>query len=147
MKQLLVCFLLLHQISFAQIVINEGCNKNYLTTSDENGDASDWIELHNAGTTQVNLNGYSLSDKLTVPGMWILPNLTIPAGGFQQIFCSQKNRFGSAPFQFGLSEQNYTPQAGWSQHQLVTPFYWDGVSNVMDYTRLFEFAKYKLEPC
>ncbi|MDB4402018.1 Na(+)-translocating NADH-quinone reductase subunit F [Algibacter sp.] len=23
----------------------------------------------------------------------------------------------------------------------------DGVSNVMDYTRLFEFAKYKLEPC
>ncbi len=131
MKQLLVCFLLLHQISFSQVYINEGCNKNFTSSSDENGDASDWIELHNVGTSPLNLNGYALSDKPTVPNMWILPNLSIPAGGFQQIFCSQKNRFGSAPFQYGLSEQNYTPQAGWSQHQLVTPFYWDGISNVV----------------
>jgi hypothetical protein len=131
MKLLLVCFLLLHQISFSQIVINEGCNKNYLSVSDENGDASDWIELYNSGTTPVNLNGYALSDKPTVPNMWIFSNLNIPAGGFIQVFCSQKNRYGSAPFQFGVSEQNFTPQAGWSQHQLVTPFYWDGVSNVV----------------
>ncbi len=131
MKQLLVCFLLLHQISFSQVFINEGCNKNFTSSSDENEDASDWIELHNAGTSAVNLNGYALSDKPTVPNMWILPSLSIPAGGFQQIFCSQKNRFGSVPFQFGLSEQNYTPQAGWSLHQLATPFYWDGISNVV----------------
>jgi hypothetical protein len=131
MKLLLVCFLLLHQISFSQIVINEGCNKNYLSVSDENGDASDWIELYNSGTTSVNLNGYALSDKPTVPNMWIFSNLNIPAGGFIQVFCSQKNRYGSAPFQFGVSEQNFTPQAGWSQHQLITPFYWDGVSNVV----------------
>ena len=131
MKQLLVCFILFHQISFSQVYINEGCNKNFTSSSDENGDASDWIELHNVGTSPLNLNGYALSDKPTVPNMWILPNLSIPAGGFQQIFCSQKNRFGSAPFQYGLSEQNYTPQAGWSQHQLVTPFYWDGISNVV----------------
>jgi len=131
MKQLLVCFLLLHHIGFSQIVINEGCNKNYLSVSDENGDASDWIELYNSGMTPVNLNGYALSDKPTVPNMWIFSNLNIPAGGFTQVFCSQKNRYGSAPFQFGVSEQNFTPQAGWSQHQLVTPFYWDGVSNVV----------------
>lgn len=131
MKQLLVCFLLMHHIAFSQVVINEGCNKNYSSSSDENGDASDWIELYNAGPASVNLNGYALSDKLTNPNMWIFPNLTIPAGGFQQVFCSQKNRFGSAPFQFGLSEQNFTPQVGWSQHQLVTPFYWDGQSNVV----------------
>lgn len=131
MKKLLVCFLLFHQISYSQIFINEGCNKNYASSSDENGDASDWIEIYNAGSTNVNLNGYALSDKLTNPIMWIFPNLTIPAGGFQQVFCSQKNRFGSAPFQFGVSDQNFTPQVGWSQHQLVTPFYWDGVSNVV----------------
>ena len=118
-------------IGYSQIIINEGCNKNYSSSSDENGDASDWIELYNAGTSSVNLNGYALSDKMTNPNMWIFPNLTIPAGGFQQVFCSQKNRFGSAPFQFGVSAQNFTPQVGWSQHQLVTPFYWDGVSNVV----------------
>ena len=121
----------LGNIAFSQVVINEGCNKNYSSSSDENGDASDWIELYNAGPASVNLIGYALSDKLTNPNMWIFPNLSIPAGGFQQVFCSQKNRFGSAPFQFGLSEQNFTPQVGWSQHQLVTPFYWDGQSNVV----------------
>ncbi len=142
MKQLLVCFLLLHQIGFTQVYINEGCNKNFTSSSDENGDASDWIELYNAGTSPLNLNGYALSDKPTVPNMWILPNLIIPSGGFQQIFCSQKNRFGSAPFQFGLSEQNYTPQAGWSQHQLVTPFYWDGISNVVINVCSYNNAQY-----
>ena len=131
MKHLLVCFLFLHHIGFSQITINEGCNKNHLSSSDENGDASDWIELYNAGTTPINLIGYALSDKLTVPTMWVLPSFIVPAGGFQQIFCSQKNRYGSTPFQFGVSEQNFTPQAGWSQHQLDTPFYWDGVSNVV----------------
>ena len=117
---LIFLFLSICYVVDAQITINEGCNKNYLSSSDENGDASDWIELHNSGTTPVNLVGYALSDKLTVPNMWILPNLNIPAGGFQQIYCSQKNRFGSSPFQFGISEQNFTPQAGWSQHQLVS---------------------------
>jgi hypothetical protein len=87
--------------------------------------------LYNAGTSTINLNGFALSDKLTVPNMWVLPNLSIPAGGFQQIFCSQKNRIGSTPFQFGLSEQNYTPQVGWSNHILSAPFYWDGVSNII----------------
>jgi len=98
---------------------------------DENGDASDWIELYNEGGSSVNLQGYALSDKLTNPTMWVFPNLTIPPGGFQQVFCSQKNRYGSAPFQFGVSEQNYSPQVGWTQHVLVTPFYWDGVSNIV----------------
>lgn len=131
MRQLFLFFLLLHYTCFSQVLINEGCNKNYLSSVDENGDASDWIELFNAGTSSVNLNGYSLTDKLTIPNMWIFPNLTIPAGGFQRVFCSQKNRFGSIPFQFGVSEQNFTPQSGWSQHNLTTPFYWDGQSNVV----------------
>jgi hypothetical protein len=143
MKTILVfLFIIVGSCVHSQIVINEGCNKNYLSTSDENGDASDWIELHNAGTSPVNLNGYALSDKPTVPNMWILPNLSIPAGGFQQIFCSQKNRFGSAPFQFGLSQQNFTPQTGWNQHQLVTPFYWDGVSNVVINVCSYNNAQY-----
>ncbi len=98
---------------------------------DENGDASDWIELYNAGGTAANLNGFTLSDKATNPNMWILSNIVIPAGGFKQIYCSQKNRYGSAPFQFGLSQQNFTPQSGWSQHNMTTPFYWDGTSNLI----------------
>ena len=104
MKHLLVCFLVFHQISFAQIFINEGCNKNYLSSSDENGDASDWIELHNSGTSPVNLNGYALSDKATVPNMWILPNLSIPAGDSNKYFVARKIVMGQ--LRFNLDFQN-----------------------------------------
>ena len=139
---LFLLFICLGIFANSQIVINEGCNKNYLSSLDENGDASDWVELFNAGTNAINLNGYALSDKLTVPNMWILPNLTIPPGGFQQIFCSQKNRIGSTPFQFGLSEQNFSPQVGWSNHVLVSPFYWDGTSNIIINVCSYNNAQY-----
>ncbi len=36
--------------STAQIVINEGSNRNYSTLADEDGDYPDWIELYNAGS-------------------------------------------------------------------------------------------------
>ncbi|MFM7636492.1 MAG: hypothetical protein ACKO5W_01330 [Crocinitomicaceae bacterium] len=35
-------------IFIAQLKINEGCNKNYLSKIDEDGDAPDWIELYNS---------------------------------------------------------------------------------------------------
>jgi hypothetical protein len=40
----------------SQVFINEGCNKNFQTIQDEDGDFPDWIELYNAGSQTVNLN-------------------------------------------------------------------------------------------
>ncbi len=39
--------------SSAQIVINEGTNRNYMTMPDEDAEYPDWIELYNAGTDTV----------------------------------------------------------------------------------------------
>ena len=64
----LVAFLFLcisySQQAFAQVVINEGCNRNYISSTDEDGDKPDWIELYNAGNSPVDLTGYYLSDNI-----------------------------------------------------------------------------------
>src|SRR4051812_14766150 len=43
-------------------------NNNGLT--DENGDHSDWVEIFNPGSVDLNLNGYSLSDDPAALGKW-----------------------------------------------------------------------------
>ena len=61
----------------AQIVINEICptNINIITNSNDNYD--DWFELHNAGTTSVNLAGYGLTDELDKPFKFTFPNYSL----------------------------------------------------------------------
>lgn len=90
----LVVFLFLsisyfHQ-AFTQVVINEGCNKNYTSSVDEDGDIGDWIELYNAGMSSVDLSSYSLSDKFSEPLLWPLTGLSIGPNGFLKFYCSKK---------------------------------------------------------
>jgi hypothetical protein len=115
----------------AQIVINEGCNKNYKTVTDEEGDTPDWIELYNAGSAPVNLSNFSLSDNDAYPEMWEFPPKIIQPGAYELIFCSGKDRFEGPPFQFSLSQQDFIPTVGWNTHTLSSPFNWDGVSNLV----------------
>jgi hypothetical protein len=115
----------------AQIVINEGCNKNYKSLIDEEGDAPDWIEIHNAGSAPLNLSNYSLSDNDSKPEMWIFPPKIVQPGAYELIFCSGKDRFEGPPFQFSLSQQDFIPTVGWNAHILNTPYNWDGVSNLV----------------
>lgn len=77
-----------------QIVINEVMASNKVTLFDENGDASDWIELHNPGSAAVNLSGYGISDDPADSMKWRFNNTTIQAGGYLLVFASDKNRYG-----------------------------------------------------
>lgn len=124
------CFILAFRFS-AQVIINEGCNKNFQTILDEDGDSPDWIELYNAGSQTVNLNSFSLTDNLVYPKKWEFLDVSIAPGEFKTVFCSGKNRMGGIPFQFGLSQTDYNPSVGWNTHTLSTPFQWDGVSNIV----------------
>jgi len=124
------CFILSFGFS-AQVIINEGCNKNFQTILDEDGDSPDWIELYNAGSQTVNLNSFSLTDNLVYPKKWEFLDVSIAPGEFKTVFCSGKNRMGGIPFQFGLSQTDYNPSFGWNTHTLSTPFQWDGVSNIV----------------
>lgn len=86
--------LLLCQAVHAQApVISEFVASNAISAIDQDGEASDWIEIHNPGGTAINLAGYSLSDDRSKPRRWVFPAPTwVGAGGYLLVFASGKDR-------------------------------------------------------
>jgi hypothetical protein len=76
----------------AQLVINEVMSSNTTINEDEDGDHSDWVELHNAGGSSVNLNGFGLTDDAALPYKWTFPAVTMAPGSYLLVWCSDKNR-------------------------------------------------------
>lgn len=115
----------------AQIVINEGSNRNYQTIPDEDGAYPDWIELYNTGSEAINLLNYSLTDELAKPTKWVFPNVSILPGEFKVVFCSGNDRKPITGFKNVITTGSFNPVPGWNTHTFTTPFYWDGVSNIL----------------
>ena len=81
------------------IVISEfsAVNKSTLPLSagellDEDGDSSDWVEIHNMTDSTVNMAGWYLSSNKKDLKGWEFPEVTIPADGYLLVFASGKNR-------------------------------------------------------
>lgn len=72
--------------------INELMSSNSGAVTDADGETSDWIEIYNAGTVPVALNGYGLSDKKATPFLWTFPDYKISAGEYLLVFASGKDR-------------------------------------------------------
>jgi chitobiase/beta-hexosaminidase-like protein/lamin tail-like protein/CotH protein len=77
-----------------KIVVNELCASNATTLLDEDGDASDWVELHNASGASIDLNGWGLTDDVSQPFKWLFPPRVLGPDGYLVVFCSDKNRTG-----------------------------------------------------
>lgn len=73
-------------------VISEFLAVNESNLADEDGEFSDWIEIHNPDATPVALAGYSLSDSPTRLRRWVFPAVTLAAGEDLIVFASGKNR-------------------------------------------------------
>jgi hypothetical protein len=86
------CVLTLPAPTKAMVAINEVMSLNVSTIVDEDGDHSDWLELHNHGGEGINLDGFGLSDDPADPFRWRLPSVVLPAGGQLLVFASGKNR-------------------------------------------------------
>ena len=65
----------------AAVVISEFMAKNDTVLLDVDGDASDWIELHNPTTAAINLAGWALTDDDSDLDKWEFPSVSVPAGG------------------------------------------------------------------
>ena len=74
------------------VVVSEFMASNQSTLEDEDGEFSDWLELHNPNPTDVSLDGWSLSDDAGDPRKWQLPAITLETGGYLLIFASGKDR-------------------------------------------------------
>ena len=77
---------------FSQVHLTEFLALNDATLADEDGDFSDWIELHNASSAPVSLAGWTLTDDESEPLQWAFPDQVIAAGEYLIVFASDKNR-------------------------------------------------------
>ncbi len=91
------------------VVINEVLASNSHTNYDVDfGAYSDWIELYNPTGSEVDMEGWYLSDDPTDPGKWRIPgNTVIPANAYLLFWADNKDL---RPGQFGWTEFTTTEQ-------------------------------------
>ncbi len=101
----------------AGVAINEFMASNSRTLADEDGDFSDWIELHNSGNASMSLAGFGLSDDIDTPFRWVLPDIDLPPGSHLLIWASGKNRVNPG----GPLHTNFSISAGGEPLLLTHP--------------------------
>lgn len=74
------------------VFITEFLAANNGPVLDQDGDASDWIEIYNAGSAPVNLAGWKLTDDAANLGKWTFPATDLAAGNYLLVFASGKDR-------------------------------------------------------
>jgi len=80
-----------HQ-ALAVPLITEFVADNETTLADEDGDFSDWLEIHNPDAAAVDLTGWYLTDSATNLTKWPIPAITLQPGEFIVVFASGKDR-------------------------------------------------------
>ncbi len=76
----------------ALLRISEFLAVNDRGLDDEDRDEEDWIEIHNADASEVNLEGWFLTDNPKNLTKWEFPAVTLGAGDYLVVFASGKDR-------------------------------------------------------
>ena len=74
------------------LIITEFLAANSSGLLDDDGDSSDWIEIHNTTQEPMSLEDWYLTDEQDNLAKWRFPNITIETRGFVLVFASGKNR-------------------------------------------------------
>ena len=74
------------------IRINEFLALNQTGLTDEDGDYSDWIEIYNPGSEDIDLVNWSLTDNKSQSRLWVFPDITLRKESYLVVFASGKNR-------------------------------------------------------
>ena len=117
---MLLFLLVLAAPAFADIVISEVMASNGVYV---NGEAYDWVEIHNTGKKAVDLSGYYLSDSKKNPAKWAFPaKTTVKAGGYILVYCTGEDM---NPGKNGVYYANFKISASGDKLILTEP---DGVT-------------------
>ncbi len=100
------------------LVISEFMAANAETLADEDGDSSDWIEIHNPSNTTLDLDGWYLTDDPDNLNRWEFPPVILETGGYLVVFASGKDRRSAAA---GPLHTNFKLSAGGEDLLLVRP--------------------------
>ncbi|HIP31635.1 MAG TPA: hypothetical protein EYG86_02620 [Crocinitomicaceae bacterium] len=132
-------FLFFSLIGHSQIVINEVSTAQNFGVADEDGNYPDWIELYNAGTTAVDLEGYALVSENEVKQNWIFPSIIIQPNDYLIVFASEKDRrdiidHWEAPI-YPQSIWDYytgptTPPSNWNTNSFNTTTWNNGIGGI-----------------
>jgi hypothetical protein len=87
------------------VSINEFMASNKKTIADEAGQFADWVELYNAGGTDVNMRVMYLTDDLSRPMKWTFPDTVLPAHGYLVVWCDGGYRQGALHASFKLGAE------------------------------------------
>ncbi len=128
----IVLAVLLHAASpaWAGPVISEFMAVNDTTLADEDGDFSDWIEIHNADATPASLAGYHLTDNAANLTKWTFSAVTLNADEYLVVFASNKDRTDPA----GELHTDFRLTSSGEYLALVEP---DGVSIASEFAPLY----------
>jgi hypothetical protein len=74
------------------VVIGEISAHSSTQIAEDDGDLSDWIELHNSGASEVDLTDWSLSDRADGLSSWTFPAVVMPASERLIVYASGKDR-------------------------------------------------------
>ena len=86
---LLLCSI--YNLTAQDVRINEVVSSNSIHT-DEDGDTPDWLEIHNFGTEEVSINGWTLSDDTSNLTKWTFPNRILAPNEYVLLWASNKDR-------------------------------------------------------
>lgn len=87
-----------------QLYINEFMADNETTIADEHGNYDDWIELYNPEDVAVWLGNKYMTDDLTEPNKWQMPDAYIDAKGFILVWADDEPDEGPFHATFKLSK-------------------------------------------
>ncbi len=95
-------------IGAQNLKINEFMASNDSCFADENGEYDDWIEIYNADAIAINIGGMYITDDLTDPTAWQIPDTdssitTIQPGGFLVLWADKKPEQGILHVKLKLS--------------------------------------------
>ena len=76
----------------SSLVISELMAANSQTLADEDGDSSDWLEIHNPTSAPVDLDGWYLTDDDNNLTQWQFPDVTLNPQQYLLVFASGKDR-------------------------------------------------------
>jgi len=91
-RGMLFLLLLFPFFAGAQLRLTEFVADNDGSYPDGDGEASDWIEIHNAGDSPMSTDGLFLTDDFSNRTKWLFPDVSIPGGGYLVVFASGKDR-------------------------------------------------------
>ncbi len=114
----------------AQVFLSEFMAINDSIIADEDGDFSDWIEIHNSSGATVDLTGWYLTDSPTSLTKWQFPAVSVSADGYLLVFASKKDRAVSG----AALHSNFKLSGSGEYLALVRP---DGISIEHDYFPAF----------